>query len=225
MGSPQGEENRGGAESEEFRRIDRTVAVSTKEVAFGQLKALIPDHKQDPRFGDAPELPANRVTWYRAAEYCNKLSERAGIPPSEWCYGPDPVGPGLRLAADAVDRAGYRLPTEAEWEFLCRAGTRTSRPFGQSEALLSRYAWTWLNSLGRPHPVGALLPNESGLFDVLGNQWELCHDGPAPGEKRSQNSPPYPHGTPATTAPPPARSGARIPPPTRTGPPSGPPPT
>ena len=82
------------------------------------------------------------------------------------------------LAADAVDREGYRLPTEAEWEYLCRAGTLTSRPYGESTELLPRYAWTWLNSRNRAMQPGLLLPNELGLFDMLGNACEWCHDGP-----------------------------------------------
>ena len=83
------------------------------------------------------------------------------------------------ISADAVEKEGFRLPTEAEWEYFCRAGTETAWSFGESQALLSRYAWTWLNSDNRVHPVGLLLPNELGMFDVLGNVWEWCHDGPA----------------------------------------------
>ena len=77
-----------------------------------------------------------------------------------------------------MKRTGFRMPTEAEWEYFCRAGTQTARPFGESTDLLSRYAWTWLNSGNQIHPVGQLLPNEFGLFDVLGNAWEWCQDGP-----------------------------------------------
>jgi formylglycine-generating enzyme required for sulfatase activity len=97
------------------------------------------------------------------------------------------------VPGNGVERYGYRLPTEAEWEYLCRAGTETARPFGTSEDLFPRYGWTWLNSGDRTRPVGALLPNESGLFDMLGNVWEWCHDGPP--FAGPDNYPPYPKGT------------------------------
>ena len=75
-------------------------------------------------------------------------------------------------------RFGYRLPTEAEWEHACRAGTRTRFSFGESEGLISRYAWFPHNSGGRTWPVGSLRPNDLGLFDMHGNLWERCQDIP-----------------------------------------------
>jgi formylglycine-generating enzyme required for sulfatase activity len=137
------------------------------------------------------------VSWYEAARYCNWLSERAGIPRDQWCY-PESIKSGMQLDGRAVERTGFRLPTEAEWEYLCRAGTESSRPFGQSEELLPRHAWTWLNSGGRSQPVARLLPNRFGLFDILGNMWEWCDDGPI--TKKGFNYPPYPPGTLARPA-------------------------
>ena len=118
-------------------------------------------------------------------------SAQDGIDENQWCY-PGEIRPGMVVSRRAVGRLGYRLPTEAEAEFIARAGTETARSFGTSEELLPRYAWTWLTSADRTRPVGSLLPNEFGLFDTLGNVWEWCHDGPprsAPGEY-----PTYPHG-------------------------------
>jgi formylglycine-generating enzyme required for sulfatase activity len=75
----------------------------------------------------------------------------------------------MRLAEGYLSRTGFRLPTESEWEFLCRAGTTTARYFGDSEELVSQYAWYNGNSQQHSWPVGHWKPNAFGLFDMLGN--------------------------------------------------------
>jgi hypothetical protein len=76
-----------------------------------------------------------------------------------------------------LELTGFRLPTEAEWEYACRAGTVTSRHYGQSDSFLPRYAHYNMNSERHLSPVGRLKPNGFGIFDMLGNAVEWCHDG------------------------------------------------
>ncbi len=80
------------------------------------------------------------------------------------------------LPADCLARQGYRLPTEAEWEYACRAGATTSRFYGTAEEMLKEYAWYSKTANKRTFPVGQLKPNDLGLFDVLGNAMEWCQD-------------------------------------------------
>ena len=91
-------------------------------------------------------------------------------------------GPGY------LERTGHRLPTSAEWEYACRAGSRTVRPFGNRDELVGEFAWYSDNSARQTHPVGRLKPNAFGLFDMLGNALEWSHE-----------SDPHHRGTPAAT--------------------------
>ena len=82
----------------------------------------------------------------------------------------------MTVPADVLRRTGYRLPTEAEWEYACRSGTTTSRYYGASIELMGRYARYQANSHEHAWACGSLLPNDLGLFDMLGNQFEWVHD-------------------------------------------------
>src|SRR5262249_51913639 len=135
-------------------------------------------HSQIHRSPD-PNCPVIGVIWYEAAAYCNWLSKKEGLPESEWCYVPKKGGnyeEGMKLAPNYLQRTGYRLPTEAEWEYANRAGAVTSRYYGESDELLGNYAWYFLNSNERTWPVGSKKPNDLGLFDMHGNLFSWCND-------------------------------------------------
>lgn len=128
------------------------------------------------------DLPAAGVSWRDAIRFCNRLSERDGLTPAYAVTpapAPEPAGwvPHDRPAADDWqvtwdrDADGYRLPTEAEWQMACRAGTT-----GPHYAPLAEIAWYQETSGGDPHPVGLLRPNVWGLHDTLGGVWEWCWD-------------------------------------------------
>ncbi len=185
MGSPVHESERfqgptGKNEILHRRRIGRSYAIGEHEVTVAQFKAFRPRHSFDTTKARTSDSPANMIRWYDAAEYCNWLSEQEGIPRDQWCYDPaQKFAEGMVLLPDYLQRTGYRLPSEAEWEYACRVGTSTARYYGQTETLLGEYAWYNTNSKSdRLLPVGSLRPNGAGLFDMQGNVMEWCQGRP-----------------------------------------------
>ncbi|MGA5816616.1 formylglycine-generating enzyme family protein [Kitasatospora sp. NPDC094028] len=145
----------------------RTRRSWTVQVAAFELAAH-PVTREDFHGATGDRHPADSVSWYDAVRHCNDLSRRAGLTPAYRLDDRDDDGDTVTW-----DRAadGYRLPTEAEWEHACRAGTGGPR-YGP----LDEIAWHRGNSGERPHEVGELLPNALGIHDMLGNVWEWCWD-------------------------------------------------
>jgi formylglycine-generating enzyme required for sulfatase activity len=129
-------------------------------------------------YGEGDDYPIYCVNWYDAVEYCNKRSLKDGLTPVYTIKGTNIT---WNRGAN-----GYRLPTEAEWEYACRAGTTT--PF-YSGTTVTDAGWYSGNSGGRSHPVGEKQPNSWGLYDMHGNVWEWCWDRLGSYSTRSQTNP------------------------------------
>jgi formylglycine-generating enzyme required for sulfatase activity len=159
MGSPESEEGRKENETQHEVTIGKVYYLGVYEVTQAQYEKVMgknPSYSQGAVVGNEnADLPVEMVSWDDAVEFCKKLSEL-----------PDEKKAG-RV---------YRLPTEAEWEYACRAGSKTAYSFDDEEGLLPEYGWFNRNSSRRTHTVGLLEPNAWGLYDMHGNVWEWCSD-------------------------------------------------
>jgi formylglycine-generating enzyme required for sulfatase activity len=165
----------------------RRFAIASHEVTIAQFLRFLGDHESYAPYSYRPDCPVGIVTWYGAAAYCRWLSEQEHIPEDQMCYPPiEEIKDGMVPYPNYLERTGYRLPTEDEWSEACGAQATTRRFFGSSTALMRFYAWSRENSVAhlpgedpfvRFQPVGRLLPNDLGLFDMHGNALEWCQDG------------------------------------------------
>jgi formylglycine-generating enzyme required for sulfatase activity len=181
MGANGGGEDEGPAHKVQLTAFAMDKFPVTHEM-FAKVQLPNPSHWQD-----NPKKPVERVRWRDAKQYCNERSMLEGLKP---CYNEKTAEWECDYSAD-----GYRLPTEAEWEYAARAGTDGPYDFGQPDKL-RQYSWFADNAEEKTHVVGQKKPNLFGLYEMYGNVSEWCEDVYSP-DYYKQSAPMDPRGPPS----------------------------
>ena len=196
MGSPNSERWRGGNEQQHCVRITKPFYLGVYEITQSEFEHMMGRNPSGFSNGggqaeavkglDTSRYPVETVTWYDAVEFCNTLSEKEARRPYYRIAGIARHAKGwIKDAQVSIEGGGgYHLPTEAQWEYACRAGTTTPFNFGAANngALSNCNGQAPYGTeeqgpaLGRTVPVGSYRPNAFGLYDMHGNVWEWCWD-------------------------------------------------
>jgi formylglycine-generating enzyme required for sulfatase activity len=163
MGSPANEKGRNINEEQYNVEFSQPFYVSKTEVTQTQWQEVMGDN---PSHYIGENRPVDEVSWYDCIRFCNLLSQQDDLEPVYTIRGTDVTW--------NRSKRGYRLPTEAEWEYACRAGTTTRFHSGNTESDLNCVGWYFSNSSGVTHPVSKKMPNNWGLYDMHGNVREWC---------------------------------------------------
>jgi formylglycine-generating enzyme required for sulfatase activity len=175
MGSDEGDKN----EKPVHKVTMSSFLMNKYEVSQGEWNSVM---RKNPSNFIGDTLPVENVTWYEAVEFCNRLSTKEGLTPV------------YKVVKNVIicdfNANGYRLPTEAEWEYAAKGGKKDYLVFKYSGGdNIDEVAWYHSNSGSKTRPVGTKAPNSLGLYDMSGNVWEWCWDWFGSYSRRDQTDP------------------------------------